>query len=113
MRDDGSFGPGRIVESLSSSYEDFMPNVREREQGGFEIVFNSNRPSKECERIGSCGSQDVFTSIAWFLPGPWATPQNVGGNVNTAGAEQRATLSRDGKRMLFGRNGDIYESVRR
>ncbi len=29
-----------------------------------------------------------------------------------AGAEQRATLSRDGKRLYFGRNGDIYVSER-
>jgi hypothetical protein len=100
------------AESLSSSFDDFMPNVREREQGGFEIVFNSNRPSKECESIGSCNTQDVFASVAWFLPGPWATPVNLGGNVNTAGAEQRATLSRDGKRLVFGRSGDIYMSER-
>lgn len=113
MRGDGTFGPGRVVESLSSPFDDFMPNVREREQGGFEIVFNSNRPSKECEAIGSCNTQDVFASTAWFVPGPWAKPVNLGGNVNTAGQEQRATLSRDGKRLLFGRNGDIYMSERR
>jgi hypothetical protein len=113
MRNDGTFGPGRVVESLSSSFDDFMPNVRERERGGFEIVFNSNRPSKQCGPIGSCNTQDVFASVAWFLPGPWATPVNLGGNVNTAGAEQRATLSRDGKRLVFGRSGDIYMSERR
>lgn len=89
-----------------------MPNVREREQGGFEIVFNSDRPSQECAAISSCGSQDVFASVAWHLPGQWLNPVNLGGNVNTAGAEQRATLSRDGKRLVFGRSGDIYMSER-
>lgn len=113
MRDDGSFGPGRVVQHLSSSFDDFMPNVRERDQGGYEIVFNSNRPSKTCEQLSSCNTQDVFAAHAWFLPGPWATPVNLGGNVNTAGQEQRATLSRDGKRLYFGRNGDIFVSERR
>ncbi len=112
MRSDGTFGAGRVVESLSSPSDDLMPNVRERQQGGFEIVFNSNRPSKECESIGSCGSQDVFTSVTWFLPGPWAQPVNLGSAINTAGAEQRATLSHDGRRMVFGRSGDIYVSER-
>ena len=113
MRGDGTLGPGRVVESLSSPQEDMMPNVRERDQGGFEVVFNSNRPSAECTAIGSCNTQDVFTSVAWFVPGPWATPVNLGAAVNTAGAEQRATLSRDGKRLLFGRSGDIFLSERR
>ena len=112
MRDDGSFGPGQVVESLSSPYDDFMPNVREREQGGFEIVFSSSRPSPECAAIDSCGSQDVFASFAGHLPGQWLNPVNLGGNVNTDGAELRATLSRDGKRLVFGRSGDIYMSER-
>jgi len=112
MRDDGSFGPGEVVESLSSPYDDFMPNVREREQGGFEIVFSSSRPSPECAAIDSCGSQDVFASFAGHLPGQWLDPVNLGGNVNTDGAELRATLSRDRKRLVFGRSGDIYMSER-
>jgi len=112
MRADGTFGPGHVVESLSTPYDDFMPNVREREFGGFEIVFNSNRPSPECAAINSCNTQDIFYSVAWFLPGPWAAPVNLGGNINTAGAETRATLSHDGKRMVFGRSGDIYVSER-
>ena len=55
--------------------------------------------------------------FAWFLPGPWTPPLNLGA-VNTYGAEQRATLSYDGKRLYFGRvpvNGtsDIYVSERK
>jgi len=113
MRGDGNFGPGRVVETLSSPQDDMMPNVRERDQGGFEVVFNSNRPSPECTAAESCSTQDVFASVAWFVWGPWARPVNLGAAVNTAGAEQRATLSRDGKRLLFGRSGDIYMSERR
>jgi hypothetical protein len=33
--------------------------------------------------------------------------------VNTPGVEQRSTLSNDGKRLYFGRDGDIYTSTRK
>jgi hypothetical protein len=112
LRKNGTFGRGRVVKSLSSEYDDFMPNVREREQGGFEVVFNSNRPSGG-RGNGAFGGQDVYASVAWFVPGPWKRPRNLGRNVNTAGDEQRATLSGDGKRLVFGRDGDIYVSKRR
>ena len=42
---DGHFGPGKLVEELSTESEDIMPNVRERDDGSFEIVFSSNRPT--------------------------------------------------------------------
>jgi hypothetical protein len=112
QRWDGTFGPGRLVKNLNTTYEDLMPNVRERPEGGYEIVFSSNRPRSN--RGGEVyGGQDVFYSFAWFLPGPWSAPVNVGPDVNTAGNEQRSTLSRDGKRLYFGRDGDIYMSKRK
>jgi hypothetical protein len=112
MRKDGTFGPGRVVEALSTQYEDLMPNVRERELGGYEMVFSSNRPTPTSG--GAIVAQDVYVSFAWFLPGPWSAPVNVGGAVNTpTGVEQRATLSHDGKRLYFGRDGDIFVSQRK
>jgi hypothetical protein len=36
----------------------------------------------------------------------------MGDAVNTIGGEQRATLSADGKRLYFGRDGDIFMSNR-
>jgi hypothetical protein len=107
----GQFGPGRIVASLSSPYEDFMPNVRPRATGGFEIVFNSNRPTWGRNQP-AFGGQDVYTSVSWWLPEFWSPPANLGPNVNTSGAETRATLSEDGERLHFGRDGDIYVSER-
>jgi hypothetical protein len=109
MRADGTFGPGRVIEGLSTTYEDLMPNVRERPFGGYEIVFSSNKPVP-----GSSlpPNQDVYVATAWFLPGPWSAPVNAGPNVNTGGNEQRATLSADGKRLYFGRDGDIFVSPR-
>ncbi len=111
MRKDGTFGPGKVIESLSSPSEDLMPNVRERELGGYEMVFSSNRPGGQAGPTGTV-AQDVYISFAWFLPGPWSAPINVGTAVNTAGNEQRATLSQDGERLYFGRDGDIFVSER-
>jgi len=111
MRRDGTFGPGNVVAALSTPSEDIMPNVRERELGGYEIVFASNRPSSPSSGTAQ-GAQDVYISFAWFLPGPWSPPVNVGTAVNTPGVEQRSTLSHDGKRLYFGRDGDIFVSGR-
>ena len=43
---------------------------------------------------------------------PWSLPVNVGSTVNTAGNETRSSLSGDGKRLHFGRDGEIYVSNR-
>lgn len=107
MRKDGTFGPGKVVEGLSTPSEDIMPNVREREHGGYEIVFSSDRSGGAAQ-----GKQDVYMAFAWFLPGPWTQPVNVGTGVNKGGVEQRATLSQDGERLYFGRDGDIFVSER-
>jgi hypothetical protein len=112
MRKDGTFGPGRVIDALSTPHEDIMPNVRERELGGYEMVFSSNRPSSPSTGTAE-GAQDVYIAFAWFLPGPWTTPVNLGKAVNTPGVEQRSTLSHDGKRLYFGRSGDIFVSARK
>jgi hypothetical protein len=110
-RSDGRFGPGRVVQSLSSEYDDFMPNVRVRDNGSLEVVLNSNRPTWGRGQA-AFGGQDVYTSTSWWVFGAWASPTNLGPTVNTTGAETRATLSADAKRLHFGRDGDIYVSER-
>ena len=105
------FGPGHVVADLSSDYEDFMPNVRVTAHG-FEIVFNSNRPTWGPQGNNAFGGQDVYTSRAQVVTGHWSVPVNLGPNVNTPADETRATLSADGKRLHFGRSGDIYVSHR-
>ena len=79
-----------------------MPNVR---KDGLEIVFNSNRP-------GGYGGQDVYTAVRVSTADPWSAPVNLGPNVNTAGNETRSSLSWDGTRLHFGRDGDILVSTR-
>src|SRR5690606_33688941 len=108
------FGPGRPIVVLNTrEFNDQMPNVRERPEGGYEMVFSSDRKSSPLGPKPK-GGQDVYMSFAWYLPGPWTAPVNVG-EVNTDGHEQRATLSADGKRLYFGRTpqggtSDIYVS---
>ncbi|MEP7314043.1 MAG: hypothetical protein ABI859_15785 [Pseudomonadota bacterium] len=109
MRGDGTFGPGAVVAELSTPFEDIMPNVRERDDGTFEVVFSSNRPTWG-RGEPSFGGQDVYYSI--YTWGRFTPPRNLGADVNTVGVEQRATLSKDGKRLHFGRDGDIYTSYR-
>lgn len=102
QRRDGTFGPAKVVAELSTAFDDFMPNIS---ANGREMVFNSNRP-------GGYGGQDVYTSRRKSTSHPWSAPVNVGPNVNTAGNETRSSLSGDGRRLHFGRDGDIYVSVR-
>jgi hypothetical protein len=108
---DGQFGPGKVMEELSTEFDDIMPNVREREDGSFEIVFSSNRPTWGLGQA-AFGGQDVYYARSWWLTGLWSEPRNLGEAVNTAGVEQRSTLSKDGKRLYFGRDGDIFMSTR-
>jgi hypothetical protein len=110
---DGSFGPGKIVKELSTpDFEDIMPNVRARDDGSFEIVFSSNRPTWGRGQA-AFGAQDVYYARSWWPTGSWSAPRNLGDAVNTPGVEQRSTLSHDGKRLYFGRDGDIYTSTRK
>lgn len=98
---DGSFGAPAVVAELSTEAEDMMPNVS---PDGLEVVFNSNREGSE--------GQDVWTSTRSAIDQPWSEPVRLGPNVNTAGNEQRASLSADGLRLHFGRDGDIFVSTR-
>jgi hypothetical protein len=109
---DGKFGPGKVVRELSTpDAEDIMPNVRARDDGTFEMVFSSDRKTWGHNQAAK-GAQDVYISYALWPTAQWSAPRNLGDAVNTAGVEQRSTLSADGKRMYFGRDGDIFVSQR-
>ncbi len=102
VRSDGSFAPATRVNELSTEFDDRMPNIR---RDGLEIVFSSNRP-------GGSGGQDVYVSTRHSIYSHWSVPVNLGPSVNTAGNETRASLSGDGRRLHFGRDGDIFVSTR-
>jgi hypothetical protein len=104
----GKFGPGEVVKGLSTpQFNELMPNVRARGDGSFEIVFSSDRPTWGKDQA-AFGSQDVYYARSWWLTGLWSQPRNLGDTINTPFADQRATLSQDGKRMYLGSNNDIY-----
>jgi WD40-like Beta Propeller Repeat len=104
MDHNGEFGPGHVVQALSTPDEDQMPTVRAI-NGSFEVTFNSDRP-------GGIGMQDAYHARALFLPFWWAKPQNAGDTVNTMGNDTRASLSWDGTRLYVGHDGNVYVSER-
>lgn len=105
---DGRFGPPVPVAELNTEFDDRMPNVS---ADGLEIVFSSTRPI-DAHGTNTFGSFDVYVSRRSDTKKRWSAPVNLGRNVNTAGSETRPTLSWDGDRLYFGRDGDIYVSNR-
>ncbi len=103
------FGPATAVAELNdATANDIQPNVR---ADGLEVVITSNR-------AGTLGGQDLWVATRASLTGQWSAPVNLGLVVNTAAAETRPSLSRDGKQLLFGRapgpegSSDIYLTTR-
>ena len=102
QQSDGSWGLATSVDELNMpGANDARPNVR---KDGLEIVFDSNRAG---------GAPDIYTATRSSVFEPWSAPQPLGPNVNTASAETRASLSRDGTRLYFGSNrpGSVANSV--
>jgi Tol biopolymer transport system component len=93
LREAGGWGaPADVHELHVSGFNTLRPNVS---ADGREIVFDSDRP-------GGSGSFDVWTATRASVIDPWSDPVNPGANVNSASAETRASLSRDGTRLYFG-----------
>jgi hypothetical protein len=106
---DGSFGSPVAVAELNTSADEFRPNVR---RDGREIVFDSNR-------VGTLGATDIYAASRASVDESWSAPENLGGAINTASGESRASLSWDGKTLIFGSakpggegSSDIYYSTR-
>jgi hypothetical protein len=102
MQADGTFGPPTIVAELNTAANDQMPNVS---RDGLEIVFASD--------LGNTpGMFDIWTATRASTSDSWSSPTKLGGEVNTAASETRPSLSGDGRRLHFGRLGDIWVSTR-
>lgn len=106
---DGSFASPEAVAELNTSADEFRPNVRKDSR---EIVFDSNR-------AGGLGATDIYSASRPSVDETWSTPENLGGAINTAAGESRASLSWDGTTLLFGSTkpggegvSDIYYSTR-
>ena len=103
------FGPATAVSELNdAAANDIQPNVR---ADGLEVVFSSNR-------AGTLGGQDIWAATRATPTDPWSAPVSLGSAVNTAAAESRPSLSKDGNQLLFGRapgpegSSDIYVTTR-
>ena len=108
-RNGARFGTATAVAELNdAAANDIQPNVR---ADGLEVVLSSNR-------AGGLGAQDVWVATRASVNDPWSAPTNIGPAVNTAAAETRPSLSRDGSQLLFGRtpgpegSGDLYVTTR-
>jgi len=107
---DGSFGSATRVTELSSPLNESDPWIR---HDGLEIFFQSNR-------AGSTGpALDLWVATRGSTADAWSTPVNLGSTINTASAEQNASLSSDGTTLFFasdrlgGSGGlDLYMSTR-
>jgi Tol biopolymer transport system component len=101
-----TFGPPVLVEELSTPASDLQPMIR---RDGLELLLSSSRP-------GTLGALDLWVSTRSSTTEPWSVPVNLGGLVNSAGADARAALSFDGTELYFQSNRtgntDFYRSTR-
>jgi Tol biopolymer transport system component len=103
------FGPAQLAPGgVNSTAADARPNVR---HDGLEIVWDSTR-------AGSQGT-DIWTSTRSSIDEPWGTAVQLGNGINSALNESRASLSWDGRRLMFGTtragvegSSDIWTSTR-
>jgi Tol biopolymer transport system component len=97
--------PPTPVAEVNSPWDDARPYVR-RDQ---EIVFDSNRP-------GGHGLFDIWSATRRHSGERWSEPVNLGTAINSAAAETRASLSRDGSTLYFGStrgtSQDVFISTR-
>jgi hypothetical protein len=85
-------GPAALVAEISDPVAaDQGTTVR---VDGRELLFQSTR-------AGGLGGNDLWTSTRRNVDEPWSTPVNLGAPMNTAAAEQQASLSGDGRTLVF------------
>lgn len=91
-RDGEPLGPAELLADVSApGANDAGQSVR---RDGREMLFWSNR-------AGGLGSADIWVSTRRKADDPWSTPVNLGAPVNTEFAEERPSLSRDGRTLVF------------
>lgn len=104
----GEFLAPSLVPGVNTGWEEGQPNVS---RDALEIFFYSNRP-------GTLGGNDIYSATRASAMDAFATPFNLGPNVNGAAAETRPSLSWDGRTLYFGStrpgegSSDIYVTTR-
>jgi Tol biopolymer transport system component len=102
--------PVNLGATVNSAYDELLPHLS---RDGRSLYFASDRP-------GGSGSVDIWVSTRGSSDGPWSSPVNVTGDVNTPFNDRAPALSRDGHLLFFAsdRPGgfglqDIWVSYRR
>jgi hypothetical protein len=93
IQGDGTFGPAALVPGVNTTSEDARPNLR---KDALEMVFDSDRP-------GTLGGPDIHSAVRSSVSDEWATPTNLS-TINSPASDTRASLSWDGRMLLFGSN---------
>jgi Tol biopolymer transport system component len=104
------FGPAQLAPGgVNSSAADARPNVR---HDGLEIVWDSTR-------FGTLGGPDIWTASRSSVDQPWGPAIHLENGINSPANETRASLSWDGRRLMFGTtrpggegSADIWTSTR-
>jgi len=110
-RDGEAGGPAVAISELNHpAANDAAPTVR---TDGREIFFQRSA------QAGGVGAADLWTSTRPGADGLWSTPVNLGPGINSTAFEQQASLSHDGRTLLWASNRpdgvggfDIWMSTR-
>jgi len=104
-----NFGPAQLAPGgVNSSAADARPNLR---QDGLEIVWDSTR-------FGTLGATDIWTASRSSVDAPWGTAEHLESGINSPAGESRASISGDGRRLMFGTtrpgegSSDIWTATR-
>ena len=101
------WGPAQLADGgVNSSAAYARPNVR---HDGLEIVWDSTR-------FGTLGLTDIWTASRSSVDEPWGTAVHLPEGVNSPAGESRASMSWDGRELVFGSGrtggGDVYHATR-
>lgn len=93
---------------INSSFPDFAPVISADEK---IMIFTSRRTGSTGGLLDETGQyfEDIY--ISKKVNGEWATPQNIGANINTDGHDASIALSADGTQLFIYKDdgaGDIY-----
>ncbi|MFK7956825.1 MAG: TolB family protein [Lysobacterales bacterium] len=100
------FGEGRALAVINTPFDDRQPNVS---RDGLEIVFASDRLDPGSSNF------DIYYASRTSLNQPFSAPVNLSQTVPFSTAdlsETRPSISRDGRRLVYGAAGTLYGSER-
>ena len=92
-------GPSREVTELNSPNPTTVNGAVTARRDGRELIFWSGGAAGP--RPGTVGLADLFGSTRQSVSEPWSEPIGLGRPVNYEGADLEATLSADGRTLIF------------